>query len=742
MKEVAEVGLVTVMFTASQERLLRHLGTFPESLESAWDVPREVSLPGLAEAMSVVRSGLNHPLGVLEKHGFIQMRLAHVIGGGSRRRQVYHITEAGRGWLHEHPIESKPATSESIPEESSSLDIVGRDEDVLAIENLLVSSECVVLEGLSGIGKTTVSKALSGRLMQRDWAIHVASLNELSDARSIVEQWYPSASSVPHDLDALCALLQPSNTQHLFVLDDLHLLPPRHQASCLALVDHLRPLQWANVLLVGRNPLPFSVEASVHRLGPLDFSDAAQLLGDETEASQRRSIAKALGGHPMALLLHQEGDPLPEAGKDVQNYVKETILGLLKEELHDSLDQLVLLPHPINGAVAPQQDTIAPLDERALLRWTGGGVKLEVQHLIRNVRRTMLAPHELEKLHRAALEHWNGSEPTSTAQVLSLYHQLALDEEASRPEIERAIEQLTPSHDGAVAVILDRAVKAKPEDETLHFWAANVALERQEYDQVTHHLESISSKAYHQELSYRLALAQGKEAESERLLNETLETVEHDEGARLLLRAAIQRLDDNLFDDEPTDMADEITRLLRRLTLPSDPVARAPMTVSMTMIQHALALHEGDAQRAAELRDALINISHDNDPFVQQLLLKDALHSSTVSEIESLMSLVERVIEAQPSSFHRSMVQLSVTEWLVSKNDDMARQRFKLLTQPDDLVTVGLHRHRYAGRWWYLRSKLEPSQALMALRESARYFRSAGCHDAARSLVMRMHRLL
>ena len=74
------------MLSRSQERLLRHLGTFPDALSQAWDVPRDVSLPGLSDAMGVVRSGLNQPLTALLKNEYITVRVAHVIGGGSRRR--------------------------------------------------------------------------------------------------------------------------------------------------------------------------------------------------------------------------------------------------------------------------------------------------------------------------------------------------------------------------------------------------------------------------------------------------------------------------------------------------------------------------------------------------------------------------------------------------------------------------------------------------------------------------------
>ena len=46
MKEKQEVHYGRDMLSRSQEKLLRYLGTFPEALDQAWDVPRDLSLPG------------------------------------------------------------------------------------------------------------------------------------------------------------------------------------------------------------------------------------------------------------------------------------------------------------------------------------------------------------------------------------------------------------------------------------------------------------------------------------------------------------------------------------------------------------------------------------------------------------------------------------------------------------------------------------------------------------------------
>ena len=133
----ARAYFVIPMLSRSQEKLLRYLGTFPDALAKAWDVPRAVSLPGLSEAMGVVRSGLNQPLNVLLDEGYIVVRVAHVLGGGSRRRQVYHITEKGRGWLSEHPLDDATLNADLESKDRGGLTIVGRQNELDALQALL-----------------------------------------------------------------------------------------------------------------------------------------------------------------------------------------------------------------------------------------------------------------------------------------------------------------------------------------------------------------------------------------------------------------------------------------------------------------------------------------------------------------------------------------------------------------------------------------------------------------------------
>lgn len=742
MKERLEVLIGTTMPTRSQEKLLRHLGTFSEALEQAWDVPRALSLPGLAEAMGVVRSGLNQPLGVLESDGMISVRVAHVIGGGSRRRQVYHLTQKGRLWLLENPLFEENNEVENSPKtEQIMFEIIGRNEIILELESLLDNRHTAMLSGLSGIGKTTVAQAMLVRASNKGKSIHSAVANEFSDMRDIVHQWFPDVDPLPYDIDALYSLFDTTAGKGVFVLDDVHLISPRHAPNVTTMLNRLQ-LDATTILLVGRTPLPFEFDCEYHQLSALDFKDAAELLGDHLEPEHRISVAKALGGHPMALQLYSEGALLPEAGEDIQKFVEQTILQNLEEDDLDALDQYVLFPRPLSTTTIPHQDSIGNLDMHALLRWEHEKMNVEIQHFVRNVRRTMFTPNQLQKLHQKALKHWLLSEDTLDAQILRLYHQLALDDPDFIERIEEQVDHLLPVQGAAIAVILNRAVDQKPKNEMLHYWAGKVALHRHEMKQAETHIDSIKDDSLRHELNYQKALLEGNEAASERLLDQVLAEASDVEAARTLLAAAVKRLEDRLFDEPPAQISSDLHALVKDVKLPKQQEYRSVMMVSLSMIQHAIALFDEHPERAKDIREALASISDENDPFVQLLQLKASLHFHTTGSLDSLTSDAEHVIECQLTQFHKSALRMTYAEFLWSHDAQKAQSVFEKVVQPDHLHSNGVAQQRYAGRWWYLYSKISSENALMAMREASRCYRSAGCHSASRNIVKRMHRLL
>ena len=726
---------VVGMLSRSQEKLLRYLGGFPDALAQAWDVPREVSLPGLSDAMGVVRSGLNQPLKSLLDSGLISVRVAHVIGGGARRRQVYHITEGGRTWLQEHPETNAESPPQPVTEEVQNIALIGRQDELDSLTNLVQEHGHALVAGLSGVGKTTLlRKWAAGQKAVVRWA----TVDEFSDASSIAGQWMTDSGPLPEDLEATVEHVDAAG-RGVLVIDDVHCLDARHEDAVGNLVHALRD-RGHRMVLAGRLPVPASFDWPLLHLGTLPTNDAIQLLGDHLEEDLRRRVAKALDGHPMALNLYREGDPLPEAGADIQAFVEQTMLMDLSADGLEALDDMVLFPRPLPADTVPKSEHIGELDERALLRWSSSNHDVEVQHLIRNVRRTMLDDQRLAALHRRAADHWSEHVDDPALAVLHLYHRLALEDEGIEATLDRRFEELMVDQGGAMAVIFDRATKQRSGDEGLHYWAGRIALHRQEPSRARAHLDSVVNPDRRSELAHGLAVLEGDAEEAERLLNEQIDRGTAEQGARWLLKAAVQLLEDRLFDQSERPHFGNVQRMLQRIQLPDKPEIRSTMTVSMSLIQHTMALLEGDRARAEALVDGLESLSHPDDPIVLHARLKAMVAFG--ADPAAIRNAYDRAAAAQLTPFHRAVVGLTLVEHLVRLDRGEALGLFHALPLPEAWNEMGTPQHRYAARWWYLKGHLDPAAAATALREAARCFRQAGCIDAAKAATLRLHRVL
>ena len=723
------------MLNRGQEKLLRYLGTFPDALAEAWDVPRDLSLPGLSDAMNVVRSGLNQPLNKLLDLGYISRRVAHVLGGGSRRRQVYHITQQGRDWLAEHP-QVEPSATASASATETSVAIVGRASEIKQLESLVEEHGRAAVGGLSGVGKTTLIHAVvAANKRSSCWS----TVDELSDAGSVLAAWFSDIEPRPNDPEAMVAFVnaQPSS---LLVIDDLHAVHARHRDGVIALLNGLEKSRHT-AIVGGRLPLPEGLDWPVMQLETLKPEDAKQLLGEHLDEARRLQVAKALDGHPMALNLYVDGDDLPEAGENIQAFVEQTMLSNLTGQALDALDSMVLFPRPLPSEVVPGAEHLGEMDDRALLRWTDDGKGLEIQHLIRNVRRTMLTDDRLTVLHKEAVDHWASHIDDPAYAVLHLYHRTALGLQSATEDLEERFEELAMHQSGALAVIFERATRQRPQDEDLHYWAGRIALHRQETSQAREHICAMTAGERQRELAYGLAMLEGDVAQAAELLERHLEQAQGVDAARWVLKAVIQRLEDRVFDGVSEASVNEVRRLLNRITLPESATVRASVTVSISLVQLAIALLESDEEKAQSLCESLESISHENDPLVLQSRFKVMLKFNNGSP-QDQKAAYEDTLASQTTAFHRGVVGLTYAEHLALQKGPSAKSVFDSVPVPDALFISGAPQWRYAARWWYLKGHLDPSSSTASLREAARCFRQAGCTSAAASATALLHRLL
>jgi len=740
------------MRSTAEIKILRWLGQFPPALESAWDITRELSLPGVAEALGVVRSSLNIPLKSLQKDNLVMTRTAHVIGGGSRRRSVFHITMSGRELLQqlieegltESPLKKAEKRSKAgkILGPAPPLNpLYGRGELLSEIIEQLSNNSSVVISGLPGIGKTSLARKALDEMAIKGYDIHWASSGEFTDVGNLLSQWEISVDGVEvSDIDAVISLL--NREKRVLFIDDVHMIHSRHIESIEKVSNALIDSD-TKIFLSGREPMPFGHELTKIKVPSLHVSEATKLLGDEIEQQQKEQIAKRLGGHPLALLLYDEEAGLPEQGADVQQYVEEVVLAHLDNNLRDELDQLVILPMPIIAESAPNSESIGLFDEYALLRWTKNNEKMEVQHLVRNVRRSILTEVALKELHHKAILHWQQSASTDEEKVGLLYHRVAAEDENLKFHFEREVESLLTTQSAAISVVLQEALEIHQEDADLHYMAAHVAIQRGEVGHAEGHLQKLLDDSRGAEIALAISLQQGRISEAEELIRDGLELAEPEEKTRLALAAASRCLDDRIGTDLNPNISKQINQYLKKITLPKQPDKRTAVLISMSLIKHSVALLDEDLEGAAEIRKTLAQIGGIDNGMLLALEIKSQLIAAknNLNDIKDVIDKASAAIEKQPSKLHSDALRMSLVESIIEFDSGSAEKVFNEINSPQKGQLIAAQK-RLNARWWTMKSILNPSMAIVALREAISLNKATGCHHAAKQLTARLHKLL
>ncbi|MED5309004.1 MAG: AAA family ATPase, partial [Candidatus Thermoplasmatota archaeon] len=248
-------------------------------METSWDVTREISLPGIAEGLGVVRSALNIPLSKLEHSNLIFKRMGHVVGGGSRRRQIYHITPKGRLHLEENDTDfSKHQTVVEILGNPPIIDeIFGRKKEREKCLEIL-NEKSLLVSGMPGIGKSAFVLSLCQELAQQKtvrWAV----ADQFSDYHAITSTWYLD-QLLPRDIESICLKLQ--NNDDILVIDDVNLVSQRHIDSLQELIEKLCIGSKVRLILISRESSGLFKSLSNFKLDALDLASCCAMLGEHT----------------------------------------------------------------------------------------------------------------------------------------------------------------------------------------------------------------------------------------------------------------------------------------------------------------------------------------------------------------------------------------------------------------------------------------------------------------------------
>tara|TARA_B100000282_G_scaffold296813_1_gene280222 strand:- start:44 stop:2086 length:2043 start_codon:yes stop_codon:yes gene_type:complete len=680
------------MVTGPESRILARLHTFSSTLESAWDVPRDICLPGLSEYLGVVRSALHAPLTELVKKGMVTERKAHVIGGGSRKRKVYHITDLGRAECQGNDTEPKKSIGELLGKPPTQSNLHGRVELI----DQLKSKKKFILTGLPGIGKTSILRGIADELVKEGMTVRFATMESFKDITEVFGDWEYQFSSESAVLNF--------SKKEVLILDELQEVSQRH----LGRIEEFAGKS-THLIMASRAPIPISEGFEIIEVPPLEIQDAIKLLPEHLE--NRETVAQRLGGHPLALQMHDENSDLPESGSDLQEWVRDVVLSKLKDEIK-ALDELSLLPVPVPPKYLQHEKYVIELDDYALLRWFASGV--ELHHLVRNVRSTMLTKDDFA----SAANYWSQLDG-DLARLVEMHHVLNSEGDIESLLIRNAESLMVRSSSGLASLIGD-AIFRHP-TEKLHRVAAMVAIERGEADVASEHLQNCNAP----DLDYSNSLLKGDVGVE----------LPEDADARLLISEAARRLDDKLPGKQVEDTVLQLIEDIDVSNLSED--MRKVVLVAIAHVKHAWYISRENWTEASHLRESLASISHSSDPQLNAMNLRAEV-AQTSGNSPSFDKLIEQAFSH--SGLRAKMLQLSLIEKCDEERAKSILMRIEIPSGESQKNMTSAR--RVSAMIWYYRAIYKTHNPLSAMAEAISLWKRSLCPSAAKEATQLMHQML
>lgn len=732
------------MVSQTQERLIRWLGRFPASLDDAWDVPRGVSLPGLSEAMGVVRSALHIPLNELVERELILSKIAHVTGGGSRRRSIYLLTEKGRDLLAELPEDEEMASAAAkkgviTGAPPLAIALLGREKEIEEITTILKETGCAIITGLPGIGKSTLIREVCEQLTESGKDIAWARATSFDDLSSLLTGAFIDAD-VPTSPDAACDWLARKLSRGVLVIDELQEIHTRHLQTVISGLEKIAKSRVA-IIIASRAPCPIEIGNSMISLGELAQESSLELLGDSISEERKTQVIKVLGGHPLALKLFEEDDEIPDVGADILAYVEENVLSNLPDAVMPGLDELAAMPIPIPTERLAHEEVVGLLDDHALLRWVGDEVPaVELQHLIRNVRRASWDEKTAVAVHAAAAAHWS-SQPEMHARLIEFHHRLKSNDSELEDFVEKNSESLTAIDDGAMSVLLHEAIERQPEVKGFWRLAAKCALVRGEKEVVNkllHDMPGSENDAEMLHIRSRLALQEGNISQAENLQIEAQKLASPAQAVRFTVSRLSRLLDDRLPKGDSAQSFGDLLDKSQSIDISDlDGEARQNSLVAIAYLRHSIVIQQREFKSAENIRQQLASLSSKSDPLIEELSLRAALINAEYGSADwhRESELLRKKIPNSPP-LRALALRLILVEKLWGHDNSAA---IELLNNAELDIQLNTTSRRLLALVWYWRGVFDEGRSLEYWRESIHRFRTAECPHAAQQLTLKIH---
>ena len=614
------------MVRPTEQRILAWLNQYDDSLQSAWDVPREISLPGIADAIGVVRSALHKPLKNLQDQGLIIVAQAHVINGGTRKRNVHFITNNGRKMSSDKQTQTNATIFGNPP---NNIKLIGRKEELENIDSILLKEKSIWITGIAGIGKTAILRCFAEQKAQNGFKIRWCSVTSTTSPKTIAETWL-GITKLSSNINDLIAIIKAETKNDILIIDNFDLISNRFKKETEELIKKLDEKE-CQIIISCRPPLSEIALNSIEISGLRNVSARKLLAGfDKLEINK---IVEYFDGHPLALTMANEGMSLESTQKDLNTFLENEILAPLTKNNRNAILELAIQPEPIEINLLSHKDQIANLDDLGLITFYEN--KIQLQNFVRNLLITQMDDVERQKLHFDFSKHIANS-TSNPPEFLRLFHEINSEKGIVNNWVKNNANKICIEYPAKSSALFHEMITKNNESGESYWYAAISECELGNgkiAEKLIENAEKYGGLKLRENdalmLNCRIARLSGNIKKAEEIFNE-IKIENNFEYIQYLIAEISRKIDDRL----PNQLPDKISiELLKKIDLKSLTTEQKRSTlIAIASIKHTFSLYHKNHSKAEEIRTEISELTSENSELLQEMIWRNSI--ITGKEIE------------------------------------------------------------------------------------------------------------
>jgi len=712
------------MARPTEQRILEWLNQYDDTLQNAWDVPRENSLPGIADAIGVVRSALHNPLKNLQERDLITVKQAHVINGGTRKRNVHFITNKGRDMCNGE--EKTASLSKIIGNPPNNIELIGRDDELEKINSILSKESALFITGIAGIGKTAILRFFIEKKAQKGTKIKWYTATPVSSPKTIVETWL-GINKLSSNLDDLVAIMKTESKKHILIIDNFDQIQTRFKEEVNELIMNLSKLD-CQIIISSRPPLPKTDMDDLEIFG-LKEPSARKLL-DGFDKLETNKIVKYFDGHPLGLTMVNEGMSLKSTQKGINAFLENEILAPLSEKNLSAILELAIQPEPIDIELLSFKEQIADLDELSLITFHQN--KIQLHNFVKNLLISQMNNSERRKMHLDFVTHLSGLSSNSTT-FLRLFHEVNSNKEINNNWINENGNKICIEHPAKSSALFHENI-SKNEDNGENYWFASLSEcelgNGKKAEKLIKNAKTLGALNKRKNdaliLNYRIARLSGEIKKAEEMRNEITFENEY-EHIQYLIADISRNIDDRIPHQIPGDSAINALKNIRLESLNNE--QKRSCLIAISIIKHTFSLYTKDFKRAEEIRNEITGLTSKDSEILQEMIWKNSIISGEEGKFET-NNLLRNVglicwrLEFENSNKSKLLSQLKS---IIGNNPELENR------------PVG---RRSIALYWTWVGLLDETKRPFAWTQAIGRWSSSECYNASQTLQNELHKWL